>query len=1522
MKRVISFLVAITMLLSLLPVGAVTVFAADNAKATINVESVSAALDSYVDVAIDISENPGIASMGLTLSFDEDLTLVGATNGEAFAELTMTPPAQLKKQGSVVGSCRFAWLGNDNCTEVGTILNLRFQVSADAALYKDCPISVSCDDGDVLDNARNPIELTANNGKVTIIDYIPGDVDGSGYINMLDVLTLCQYYVDGCKYDPDGYAINIKAESGDVDANGKINMLDTLTICQYYVDGCKYDPNGYGVKLLPGKRVCNHSMQHFDAKAATCTEDGNIEYWYCALCNDYFGDADGKDIITYDYTIIKSQGHNSIPFEAVPATTTTEGYTAGIWCDKCETWTYGHEVIPPIEPNESNISYRHYVRRENASGDIEIVNDEYLSTHEIVNPNPVKYIEGEGIAELIEGVEIEGRKVSAAGYSFLGWYEKPEATANRVYSISAETTGDKILYGIWSKEVYTITYLPDSANSTLPRVEDGSYSIDKETSLKEPAKWPNLVWIGWSDEDGKIVKSIPKGTTGNITLTANWMSRRNQTVPNTKYATSMPAIAADAENGIYAFTYEIGDIQNVPIQQVEDGVDGKGFNLVKGATHSIDKTFTQKIEQGEATSIADTIANATTKSDSWTLSEDWNKSTTFSQEHSNEVTQEQSQKAAISFEESGKYSLSSGVGGSEEHIDETGTSTKTTKKHEFGVSVNAGIKSTKGANVGLEVPFENASLKAGASSSVEKSLSGSLDYKYTTETAKETHETHTDKTSSYWNVDEGFETSATLSQSAEFAQSLSQSIKDTYKYGETLDFGGSSSNTVSSSNTSSESREYASSVTYSTEEGNAVTVSETLTADADTGFYRKVLAANFRVFAVVIYDMKTNTFSTMTYSLKINNSEHLFTDYSTVSSFNDYENGVLPFEVPEFVNDYVYGLVGASEGLRFDDENGIIEGYGYKDPDTGICYKEYDELTDTYSNPCDTDVIIPRYVVITVGGNQKKIVPVTGIAASAFSGTNVTSVYLSDKITSIPNGAFENCTSLKYVRGGTIDTIGENAFKNCTSLFEFNLPGTVCDLGAGAFDGVNALTVNVSNASVFDAALASGVKRLSIDLEKLEETIDGKKIITPENMEYFSLSGGGSTFNNVSIESNADTVVLNNITINNYVDVPLKLTSSNVELGFTTINSGSLIMRLDADNTTITLDGNNYLTSSGENAVLGKNVRFIEKDGSSASGKLRVTGNVLVYGSASGVQRVSFDSAEHTFLYLTQEEYDNMLNSHFIHFDANGGTVDMDSKLVMWNCELGELPTPSRDDCTFLGWYRDDGTQVTAETIFTDLTDITVKAHWQSGWVLASELPADADIANSKWTYDLTTRITSDSSTAPEGYTEYKDPTWVWGEYGPWSSWSTTVATASDSRKIETKTVTDKAGYTNYRYWVYRTSDGYGYGTKNYYTGSAHGSCTIYDEINLSYSLPVYDSSLGTYGPYNSPMFSHSYDCYWFFGESKWVPAVTHTEYRYADRSKVYTYYYQIIEEKESSAEISASDTVSNVQKWVQYVVD
>ena len=44
-------------------------------------------------------------------------------------------------------------------------------------------------------------------------------------------------------------------------------------------------------------------------KAATCTEDGNIEYYTCRSCGLIFSDSDGKNEISIEETVIPASGH-------------------------------------------------------------------------------------------------------------------------------------------------------------------------------------------------------------------------------------------------------------------------------------------------------------------------------------------------------------------------------------------------------------------------------------------------------------------------------------------------------------------------------------------------------------------------------------------------------------------------------------------------------------------------------------------------------------------------------------------------------------------------------------------------------------------------------------------------------------------------------------------------------------------------------------------------------------------------------------------------------------------------------------------------------------------------------------------------------------------------------------------------------------------------------------------------------------------------------------------------------------
>ena len=83
-----------------------------------------------------------------------------------------------------------------------------------------------------------------------------------------------------------------------------------------------------------------------EARKATCTEDGNKEYYVCSSCKKLFADADiGKEINKED-TVVKATGHKVVKDSAVPATTTTTGLSEGSHCSVCGQIIVAQKVIP------------------------------------------------------------------------------------------------------------------------------------------------------------------------------------------------------------------------------------------------------------------------------------------------------------------------------------------------------------------------------------------------------------------------------------------------------------------------------------------------------------------------------------------------------------------------------------------------------------------------------------------------------------------------------------------------------------------------------------------------------------------------------------------------------------------------------------------------------------------------------------------------------------------------------------------------------------------------------------------------------------------------------------------------------------------------------------------------------------------------------------------------------------------------------------------------------------------------
>ena len=135
--------------------------------------------------------------------------------------------------------------------------------------------------------------------------------------------------------------------------------------------------------------------------------------------------------------------HNEIVKEAVPATSTSEGYTEGIWCDRCNTWLSGHERIEPIPPNTRAISYNFtdpYLLQTLNIDEIELVRS---------------YVPGE---RLVLDTSYIAKYLRNLGYNFVGWYDGPDAGATQIKEIPASADEDKVLYAHVTEIEYNITY--------------------------------------------------------------------------------------------------------------------------------------------------------------------------------------------------------------------------------------------------------------------------------------------------------------------------------------------------------------------------------------------------------------------------------------------------------------------------------------------------------------------------------------------------------------------------------------------------------------------------------------------------------------------------------------------------------------------------------------------------------------------------------------------------------------------------------------------------------------------------------------------------------------------------------------------------------------------------------------------------------------------------------------------------------------------------------------------------------
>lgn len=96
--------------------------------------------------------------------------------------------------------------------------------------------------------------------------------------------------------------------------------------------------------------VSNHTnLVKTEDKAPNCTEDGNIEYWYCENCGKYFSDENATAEITLAETVVPATGHGETELKnQKDATCIEEGYTGDKVCAVCGEILEKGETIPKL----------------------------------------------------------------------------------------------------------------------------------------------------------------------------------------------------------------------------------------------------------------------------------------------------------------------------------------------------------------------------------------------------------------------------------------------------------------------------------------------------------------------------------------------------------------------------------------------------------------------------------------------------------------------------------------------------------------------------------------------------------------------------------------------------------------------------------------------------------------------------------------------------------------------------------------------------------------------------------------------------------------------------------------------------------------------------------------------------------------------------------------------------------------------------------------------------------------------
>lgn len=186
----------------------------DNSMSLLSVSGKTAKAGGTVSVTISLANNPGIAALAFRVSYPKGaMTLEGAVAGGLFGSATLNTSTGM-----------FLFDNAADVTENGTLLTLTFKVSDMAALgeYRISVEIISCNNA-----AEERVVICGGQANIEVRDILPGDANGDGTVDTLDITRLRRYIAEE----------SLDLSSGaDMNGDGVVDIEDLARLRRYLVE--------------------------------------------------------------------------------------------------------------------------------------------------------------------------------------------------------------------------------------------------------------------------------------------------------------------------------------------------------------------------------------------------------------------------------------------------------------------------------------------------------------------------------------------------------------------------------------------------------------------------------------------------------------------------------------------------------------------------------------------------------------------------------------------------------------------------------------------------------------------------------------------------------------------------------------------------------------------------------------------------------------------------------------------------------------------------------------------------------------------------------------------------------------------------------------------------------------------------------------------------------------------------------------------------------------------------------------